>query len=142
MRKTVALFGESEKGDFQTAYYCETLSQLEECLGHPPEDSRGLHYAVQALMYEMGLIFFRVKEEGFSTKDYLSGLSFLENKALVPELAAVCLPGVGDHKVIEASSPICQLHKSILVISEADLYDYLTAYQSQGPGIAEDDTLF
>ena len=47
----VALFGEAEKGEFRTAYFCQSLEQLEEALGHPPKESKGLTYAVQALMH-------------------------------------------------------------------------------------------
>ncbi len=128
MQQVIALFGEAGKGEFRTAYYCETLPQLEQCLGQPPEDTHGLHYAVQTLLYNKGLIFFRVKEEGFSREDYLLGLSFLMNRKLVPNLTAVCLPGVGDREVIEATEPICSTHNSLLILKEADLYDYLTSF--------------
>jgi hypothetical protein len=124
----IALFGEAEKGEYKTAYYCETLPQLEECLGEPPCESRGLHYAVQALLYRKGLIFFRVKEEGYSLEDYLLGLNFLKNRQLVPSLTAICMPGVGDPEVIEATAPICDQRKSLLIVSECDLYDYLTSF--------------
>jgi len=124
---TIALFGEAQKGEFQTAYYCKSLAQLSDFLGEPPsEESQGLHFAVQALLYERGVVFFRVREEGFSTNDYLFGLNFLENKELFPKISAVCLPGVGSTEIIEGTDPICELHKSILILTERDLYDYLT----------------
>ena len=123
----IALFGESEKGRYQTAYYCETLPQLMEYLGHPPPESRGLYFAVQALMYEHRLIFFRVEEEGFSYHDYFLGLKLLEEELLSEELTAICLPGVGDVKLIEAVAPICEENNAFMIISEADLYDYLTS---------------
>ena len=74
--QTVALFGEAERGDFRTAYFCQSLHQLAEYFGNPPEDSLGLHYAVQALMHGRDLIFFRVEEEGYSRDDYLLGLVY------------------------------------------------------------------
>lgn len=123
---TIALFGEAEKGEYHEAYFCESLAELEKKLGNPPQNSCGLHYAIQALLYRRNLIFFRVKEEGYSVPDYLSGLRFLENRQLIPELSAVCLPGVGNSEVINAGSGICSLYHSLLVISEGDLYDYLT----------------
>lgn len=126
MMHTVALFGEAEKGEYRTAYYVETLGQLSDSLGHPPEDSEGLYYAVQALLYRRGVIFFRVKEEGFSIEDYLLGLHFLQNRDLVPQLSALCLPGMGNAHVIEASTPVLQMHDSLLITSQNDLYDYLT----------------
>lgn len=126
--RTVALFGEAEKGEFQRAYFCQNLEQLLERLGNPPPDSQGLYYAVQSLLYGCQLVFFRVSEEGFSTEDYLLGLHMLRNSDAIPPLSALCLPGVGDANIICATSPICNQHKSILVVSEHDLYDYLTAY--------------
>lgn len=124
---TIALFGESQKGKFQTAYFCKTLVQLSDLLGEPPSnDCQGLSFAIQALLFEMGVVYFRVHEEGFSTQDYIKGLNFLENKSKFPEITAICLPGVGNAEIIEASIPICSLHKSLLVLTERDLYDYLT----------------
>lgn len=126
MRHTIFLFGEAEKGDFCTPLICKSLPQLADTLGNPPGDSQGILYAVQALLYERELIFFRVKEEGFSTQDYMRGLKILQNKEVVNNLAAICMPGVGDSEIIHASTPVCYLHNSSLIINEKDLYDYLT----------------
>lgn len=124
---TVVLFGEAQKGEFQTAYYCKNLGQLSSFLGEPPtNDCQGLQFAVQALLYQRSVIFFRVREEGFSASDYQFGLNFLGNKEFFPSISAVCLPGVGDAEIIEETAPICEIHKSILIVSERDLYDYLT----------------
>lgn len=125
--RTIALFGESEKGKYQTAYHCKTLSQLSELLGEPPSfDCQGLSFAIQALLYERGVVYFRVHEEGFSTQDYLKGLNFLGNKEMFPEITAICMPGVGSSEIIEATMPLCTMYKSFLVLTERDLYDYLT----------------
>ena len=126
MSYTVALFGEAEKGEFRTAYFCQSLAQLADNLGHPPDESRGLHLAVQALLYRRQLIFFRVMEEGFSLQDYLLGLRFLQNNQFVSNLSAICLPGVGDSEIINATEPVCHIHDSLLITTESDLYDYLT----------------
>lgn len=124
----IVLFGEAEKGDFQTAYYCRDLTQLSDFLGEPPtKESQGLRFAIQALLYQRGVVFFRVREEGFSVHDYLFGLNFLENKEVFPSITALCLPGVGNSKIIEATLPVCETHKSILMFTERDLYDYLTS---------------
>jgi hypothetical protein len=125
---TVALFGEAEKGDFQRGYYCKSLLQLEEHLGNPPPESRGLDFAVQALLYQHHIIFFRVKEEGFSQQDYFSGLKLLERQTSIPNVAAIGIPGVGDEEIIQALTPLCLLYHSILLTTEADLFDYLTQY--------------
>jgi hypothetical protein len=127
MQHTIALFGEAVKGEFRIAYYCKTLHHLSEHLGEPPNShSKGLDFAVQALLLQRDVLYFRVHEEGFSTEDYLSGFSFLENKDLVPRIAAICLPGVGNSEIIQATDPIRNLYHSILILTETDLYDYLT----------------
>ena len=126
MKPAIFLFGEAEKGEFCTPLLCKSLSQLSDTLGNPPEESLGIQYAIQALLFERELVFYRVKEEGFSLSDYMKGLRLLQNKALGSELHAVCIPGVGDYEIINAMSGVCHLHKSLLVITEKDLYDYLT----------------
>lgn len=123
---TVALFGEAEKGEFQTAYFCQTLEDLDKYLGHPPQSSKGLFYAVQALLFKRELIFFRVQEEGYSVQDYLTGLQLLEHQQAFTHLDAVCAPGVGDQKIMNALQPICKQYHSILITNESDFYDYLT----------------
>lgn len=123
---TIAMFGEAEKGDYRTAYRCRSLPQLVETLGHPPEESRGLYYAVQALLYERELIFFRVREEGYSEQDYFTALNLLQREDLVNGIAAYCLPGVGDSEIIGAVTPLCEIYNSIMITNEPDLYDYLT----------------
>jgi len=122
----IALFGEAEKGQYHTAYFCKTLDQLVDSLGHPPPNSLGLFYAIQALLYHHQLLFFRVKEEGYSEQDYFSGIHLLKNQEVISKIAAICIPGVGNNEIIEAVVPVCAVYHSILVITESDLYDYLT----------------
>lgn len=128
MQFTVALFGEAQKGEFQTAYYCKTLAQLSDFFGEPPStECQGLHFAVQTLLFERGVIYFRVHEEGFSVQDYLRGFHFLQKKEALPNISAIGLPGVGSMEIIQATTDLCQTHKSFLILTEQDLYDYLTA---------------
>lgn len=122
----IALFGESEKGEFCTAHHCNSLPQLVDTLGHPPDESHGLHFAVQALMYDHSLIFFRVEEEGYSTEDYLKGIQLLQNEKLMTAVNALCIPGVGNNDIIDAMTQLCLRHSNILITREKDLYDYLT----------------
>jgi hypothetical protein len=126
MRHTIFLFGEAEKGDFCTPLLCRSLPQLAQTFGNPPEESLGLLYAIQALMFERELIYFRVKEEGFSVSDYMRGIRLLENREAFHDLTAICMPGVGDAEIIDATSSICSLYRSLLITTEKDLYDYLT----------------
>jgi hypothetical protein len=95
-------------------------------LGHPPPESVGLSYAVQALLFGRELIYFRVKEEGFSVADYMRGFRLLENRELFCHLKAIGVPGVGDQEIIEAASAVCQLYRSILITTERDFYDLMT----------------
>lgn len=129
MRYTVAIFGEAERGDFQSAFFCQNLEQLERNLGNPPENSAGMHYAIQSLLFDRNLIFFRVREEGFSIQDYLYGLYLLESQHLFANVRAIGMPGVGDRKILDASEVICDIYKSMLLTTEADLYDFLTNKQ-------------
>lgn len=123
---TIALFGQAEKGQFHHAYLCQHLDQLAEYFGHPPAGTLGLPCAIQAILYKQDLLFFRVQEEGFSLADYLEGIRLLESQSTF-FISALCLPGVGDTRIIQVATPFCREHHSILILREADLYDYLTA---------------
>lgn len=127
MKHVVALFGEAEKGLFKTPYLLRELPQLMEHLGECPQDSEGLYFAIQSLLYNREIIYFRVEEEGFSKSDYFLGLKYLGNQ-MVQQLHALCLPGVGDAEILQASHLICEKHKSFLITTQKDLYDYLTSF--------------
>lgn len=124
MNHIVALFGEAEKGQFKKPYLVHDLPELIDLLGNPPADSEGLFFAIQALLYKRELIYFRVRDEGFSRHDYINGFKHL---AAVKQLNALCLPGVGDPTILEASQEICEMHKSAIITTQKDLYDYLTS---------------
>jgi hypothetical protein len=122
---TIAMFGEAEKGQFKKAHILSDLPQLVDQFGNPPPDSQGLFFAVQALLYQRELIFFRVEEEGFSEADYLYGLKYLEDPEKIKQVHALCLPGLGDAKILQASQIVCEKRKSFLIITPKDLFDYL-----------------
>lgn len=124
----IALFGEAEKGDFNTIYLCRDLHQLLQHFGNPPPDSKGLYFAVQALMHNYDLLFFRVQEEGYSYSDYLYGLKLLREQEVISKMAAIFLPGVGDRELIHYVTDLCDQYHSVMITSEPDLYDYLTAF--------------
>ncbi len=127
MHQKLALFAESEKGRFKYPYFFKDLSELQESFGNPPKDSLGLEFGIQALMYEKEIFCFRVKEEGFSIDDYMSGINYLKNKDKVKNLDAICLPNVGSKEIIDAADIICNIYKSVIITTEKDLYDYLTS---------------
>jgi len=124
---TIALFGEAESGDYGKVHYCQTLPDLVDKLGNPPPESRGLHLAVQSLLYEHDLFFFRVEEEGFSLRDYFEGLMLLKKeRKLIRRTAAICLPGVADPELLKAFTKLCDAYRQVMITTEPDLYDYLT----------------
>lgn len=127
MKQLIALFGEAEKGAFKSPHLLQKLPQLVDFLGNPPGTSEGLFFAVQAILYNRELIYFRVAEEGFSKPDYFSGLKHLEGLDKGKKMSAICLPGVGDPEILAASESVCQIHKSLLITNQKDLYDFLTS---------------
>lgn len=125
-QRKIALFGEAERGELRTAYFCQSLEELSTFLGNPPRESHGLYMAVQLLLHNYHIVYFRVREEGYSVADYRDGLQLLEEKPRSLCLSALCLPGVGKTEIIEESARICMALHSLLIMSEKDLYDYLT----------------
>jgi len=135
MRQTIFLFGEAEKGEYCTPRVCKSLAELADHFGHPPSESQGVLYAIQALLYERELIFYRVKEEGFSTQDYMRGIKLLRRKEISSPLSAICMPGVGDAEIINSVHVVCRQRKSLLILTDHDLYDYLTIESPSKKGL-------
>ncbi len=127
MKSTIVLFGESEKGQYQAGYLCHSLMDLCSSLGHPiANQGNGIFLAIQLIMLNYSVLFFRVQEEGFNSEHYLFGAKFLNEQQLINSFTAIAIPGVGDNQIIEAFIPICHKYESLLVINEQDLYDLLT----------------
>lgn len=122
----IALFGEAEKGAYRHPYDCHTVDQLLETVGLAPPNSRGIYFAIQALHYKRDVIYFRVREEGFSVDDYFEGVWLLDSHLFLRRLDAICLPGVGDAELIHRLGERCLARSSFLITTECDLYDYLT----------------
>ena len=123
----MALFGEAERGQFRKAHILMDLPQLIDVLGNPPEESEGLFFAIQALLFQRELIYFRVEEEGYSDIDYLFGIQQLKESFSTKRLHALCLPKVGEPKILDATRKLCEQHQSLLITTQKDLYDYLTS---------------
>jgi len=123
--RIIALFGEAEKGAFHKGTLCDSLPQLQGIYGNPPPDTQGLFFAVQTLMYNYKLIFFRVEEEGFSLIDYMIGFKSLAESDLIDDVLAIGLPGVGSLQVLEAVKPLVISHSPLLLTTERDLYDLI-----------------
>lgn len=126
MKPLIALFGEAQKGDFARPFAIRSLIDLYDCLGEPPPDSLGIDCAVQCLQNGYLLFYIRVEEEGFSTRDYKKGLRDLRDKGHAKELTAMWLPGVGDRELFGQIARFCNPFKMVILVTERDLYDYLT----------------
>ena len=123
----LALFGASSRGQVEKAYYCTELTHLFEQLGEPPQDSQGLFFAIQSLLYGQPVIYFRVLEEGVSVDDYLFGLTMLRDPNWpLRDIRALFLPGVGSKEILEEGVKLCSDRHSLLLMSETDFYDFLT----------------
>ncbi len=118
----IALFGEAERGQLDTLYFCPSLPVLFERLGEPPTDTQGLYFAVQTILYHFPVIFFRVREEGVSIQDYLFGFRLLRNL----NFAALFLPGASQSMLIDEGVHLCQETHSLLIVNESDFYDYMS----------------
>ena len=128
MKSRIFLFGEAEKAKSCQPLAIGSLADLSEKVGNfSTSGGQGLDCAVQILLFNHELIFYPVREEGFSPEDYFRGIEFLEKEGKTMQLCAVSLPGVGDPQIIDALMPICQREKLLLILCESDLYDYLTA---------------
>ncbi|GAB5411403.1 MAG: hypothetical protein ChlgKO_05170 [Chlamydiales bacterium] len=124
MRYTLALFGEAEKGEFGIPYRINSLPELADKLGNPPQETCGIPFAIQALLYERLVYFTRVPEEGFSKPEYMRGLCRFEE--ISEPISALCMPGVADEEIIRVSDRLLAYHSALLLTTEQDLYDYLT----------------
>lgn len=121
----VFVFGAAERGCFGTPHFFTSLGVMAQTLGNPPEESLGIAYGVQTLLFQRELFYFRVEEEGFSRTDYLRGITLLQKEGKEMQLSAIGLPGVGDQEIISAIAPLCLKMNTLLIFSEKDLYDYL-----------------
>ncbi len=126
MKGTIFIFGAAQKGAARRPISLYSLEELLNQLGHPPPESEGMSYAIQVLLFQQPLIYFRVAEEGCSYGDYALGLKWLQKTPLHSHLSGVCMPGVGDQELLQQATSICLQHQCLLLISPKDLYDYLT----------------
>lgn len=121
----LAFFGEAEHGMYGKPHFCDDLAQLADSLGEPPPESRGLFFAVQALLYQHALIYFRVEDEGYSIKDYWQGAQMLYSSDWIPSVKAICAPGVAEPELLETIAPI--RHHPLILSNQKDIWDYLTS---------------
>lgn len=125
----VFLFGEAEKGPYGKPIRFSNLEELPLLLGEPPPESLGIGYAIQTLLSNHELLYFRVHDEGLSLKDYQKGLQWITRSK--EPIAALALPGVGDEDILDQAGELCAMKRAILMVSEGDLYDLLTSQRHQ-----------
>lgn len=124
----VTLAGEAEHGEICRGYLCSSLIELWDIFGEPPNESEGLIFAVQSLLLGKKVLYYRIDEEGFSKEEYDICLKNLDT--VIPNntsLGALFLPKVGSIELIQMSLHVCLRHTGILIMTEKELFDYLTA---------------
>lgn len=126
MKHLISIFGVAEQGDMYRHIHIKSLQDMLLTLGHGVENGTAIELAVQSLMYERAILFYRVKEEGYEEDAYLKGLTELKKKELKSPLSALALPGVGNQEIINEAVAICKKEGSLLIMNQKDLYDYLT----------------
>lgn len=119
------IFGESEKGVLCRPTLCNTIVDLFQNFGHPPEGANGLFCATQTVLMKKPCVFFRVKEEGYSLDDYLKGLDILKNDWKGVTLQGIGIFGCSDKDVIEKTERLCLQRRSLILINQSDLFDIL-----------------
>lgn len=122
----IFIFGQAEKGVFCRPTYLKNVVDLLHNFGHPPELTSGISFAVQSLLLKKPCIFYRVEEEGYSLNDYLKGLDILKSDWENVKLEAIGMPGVGNPRVIENTERFCLKKRSLILVTQTDLFDYLT----------------
>lgn len=122
----IFIFGQAEKGVFCRPTYLRQPIELFQQFGHPPDTSGGIPFALQTLMVSKPCIFYRVEEEGYSLNDYLRGLDILKSDWEHIKLEAIGIPGVGNSELIEKTERFCFKKRSLILLNEKDLFDFLT----------------
>ena len=121
------VFGQAERGLLCHPVLCREILDLLYQFGHPPAMTSGLFFAIQSITLQTPCVFFRVEEEGFSHADYLRGLNILKNHWKDVPIQAIGLPGVGDVNLIEKAECIFTKKRTLLLLNEKDLFDFLTS---------------
>lgn len=116
----LVVFGEAERGEWHTPLHITNRADLFSRFGHPPPETRGIQSAIEAILYGHTVIYLRVREEGFSTSDYMQGCDYL---ASAPSIKAACLPGVGSPDILARVRSVAR----IILTSQRDLFDYFTS---------------
>lgn len=124
-KASVAIFGESRKGEFLKLFYINTLPDLATHLGEPTASGIGIHMAIQSLLFQKDILYIKVLEEGYDLEHYSVGIREIENKTDLL-ISAIALPGVGSNEILKKASLLAKKKKAVLILTEKDLYDFMT----------------
>jgi len=131
---TLALFGTSQKECHNPLHLYKSLLDLYMDFGEPPTDTEGLYFAIQTILYGKSILYFRVQEEGEGREEYLEGLHLLRNLSSTQlRIDALFLPKVSAHEIIDEGLAICKNHHGLLLMKEADFYDWATDWHYANP---------
>ncbi len=126
MHLNIFLFGEAEKGAFQSLIPIDSLPRLSEVLGNPPSsDSLGIPLAIQSLLMNNKVFYKRVEEEGYHFSEYYRGLDLIH--LCKDPVDGLYMPGVSSTEIIEKAHLICEEKQALLLIHQQDFYDFLTS---------------
>ncbi len=125
-QNTIVIFGESKGGDFQKPLLFNTLPELSQALGEPTQNSSGIHLAVQALLLNQRVLYYKVSEEGFNPDQYLLGFKLIEKYPPEKSISAALLPGVSSSEILTLAKEFSAHTGLLLLFTEKDLYDLLT----------------
>jgi hypothetical protein len=69
-----------------------------------------------------------------SARDYLLGFNLLRaHAAQIHHINALFLPKVGTQNIIEEGLSFCKTHQGLLIMKDADFYDYITDSKTAEP---------
>lgn len=120
------VFGESEKGPLCRPTFCKDPLDLFTYFGHQVSGTCGFDLAAQSLLLKRPCVFFRIREEGFSDLDYLRGLHILKSDWKTINISAIGVPGLGNPDLLDEIERLCKQRRSIILIEEKDLCDFLS----------------
>lgn|SRR3989338_4363988 len=123
-KRVISIFGESEKGEYEKFYPIADLAEAFEILGSPPKETEALQFSLQILGASQPILFFRVKEEGFSFDSYAKGIELLKVNSGPFTIQALFMPGLSDPNLIEKAREACEKHQAVLLITDKDFQDY------------------
>lgn len=123
-QRVITVFGETEKGTFETFYTIQSLDEAFEKLGSPLPNTEALQFSLQILGAHQPILFYRVPEEGFSFDAYAKGLHEIRDHPDSYPIQALFMPGLSDPKLIDEAKQLCEMQKAILLITDKDFQDY------------------